>query len=362
LTDCRVLALLPFLVKGAQSLEIFRAMTVKGIDVSVAFFDDVSSIHAADGMDDFADDGRLIDLSRADHRESFEIICRSIQDRHIDLVLQVGATAAYGNLPRWKEAHPTVRIADLLYNEYTHTLNHFLYERCIDAVIVESDAMRRYVETASSREDLMIEQVRAGVDLDWFTPRESERLGSALVVGYIGRMSPEKNPMGFVEMAERLLPLDPDLQFRMAGSGPVAAEVERRLAESPFRDRIHYLGFLDGSRSLLHEIDVLVLPSKFDGRPAIVMQAGACGIPVIAAPVGAVPEIIEEGVNGYLLYPEQTDAINERLAAWKRSPATLVELRRSARSHACEFFDGDRMVEDYAAAFRRIARAQVSSF
>jgi glycosyltransferase involved in cell wall biosynthesis len=361
MTDCRVLALLPFLAKGARSLEIFRGMAAKGIEVSVAFSDNVSEIHAVDEMDDFAADGRLINLSRADDRQSFEIIWRSIQDRNVNLVLQLGTAPAYRNLPRWKEADPTIRIADLLYNEYAHTLNHFLYERCIDGVIVESEVMRRYVEAAPSREDLMIEVVLAGVDLGWYTPRDSRVDGSAFVVGYIGRMSPEKNPIGFVEMAEGLLRLDPDLEFRMAGSGPIAADVEHRVAESPFRNQIHYQGFVDGSRSVLYEIDVLVLPSKFDGSPAIVMEAGACGIPVIAAPVGGIPEVIEEGVNGYLLYPEQTDAINERLAAWQRSPATLVELSRSARNHACEFFDRDRMVEDYAAAFRRIAQAEASS-
>jgi glycosyltransferase involved in cell wall biosynthesis len=361
MTDCRVLALLPFLAKGARSLEIFRAIAAKGVEVSVAFFEDASAIHAADPMDDFAADGRLIDLSRADHRESFEIVWRAIQDRHVDVVLQVGAASAYGNLPRWKEADPTIRIVDLLYNEYAHTLNHFLYERCIDGVIVESEVMRRYVETASSREDLMIDVVLAGVDLDWYTPRDSRVPGSAFVVGYIGRMSPEKNPMGFVDMAERLLRLDPDLEFRMAGSGPIAADVERRVAESPFRNRIHYQGFVDGSRSVLYEIDVLVVPSKFDGSPAIVMEAGACGIPVIAAPVGAASEVIEEGVNGYLLYPEQADAINERLAVWKSSSAALEQVKRSARSHACEFFDRYRMVEDYAATFRRIAQTQASS-
>lgn len=354
MTECRALALLPFLVKGAKSIEIFRAMPDRGVDVTVAF-SGPSAPYAADKMEDFIARDRLIDLSRADLRESFEVIRKAIEDRRIDLVVQVGAPL-YPCLPRWKESNPKVRIADILYNEFGHTLNHFLYERCIDAVIVESESMRRYAMLASDKAQPTIELVRSGVDLEWFTPRDGPLSdGSSVTFGYIGRMSPEKNPLGFVELAERLLALDHDLEFRMAGNGPEATDVEQRLVNSPYRDRIVYTGYVDGSRSALHQIDVLILPSKFDGQPAIVMEANACGIPVVAAPVGGVPELIDDGVNGYLLHPEETGRIHDLLSTWKKSPKTLNRLRRSAREYACWMFDRERMFDHCADAFRRIA-------
>jgi glycosyltransferase involved in cell wall biosynthesis len=354
-TACRVLALLPFLVKESMSLEIFRALPNRGVDVTVAFSDS-SEPYAADEMEDFVTRDRLIDVSRSGPAESFEVIGKAIVDRGIDLVVQVGATPLYPSLPRWKESNPKLRIADILYNEFTHTLNHFLYERCVDGVIVESEAMRRYVKRASFKEQPTIELVRSGVDLEAFTPPNRPLSdGSPITVGYIGRMSPEKNPIGFVDLAERLLALDPDLDFRMAGGGPDAREVKQRLVDSPYRHRIVYAGFVDSARSALHQIDVLVLPSKFDGRPAIVMEANACGIPVVAAPVGAVPELIDEGVNGYLLHPDETGLIHDLLSTWKKSPKTLTLLRRSARDYACRMFDRERMFDECARAFLRIA-------
>lgn len=356
MTECRALALLPFLVKGALSLEIFRAMPDKGIDVTVAFCQDTSRLYAADEMDDFIARDRLIDLSRADPGKSFEFIRKAIEARGIDLVVQVGAPL-YPCLPRWKESNPEVKIADVLYNEFAHTLNHFLYERCIDGVIVESETMCRYVKNASAKVQPPIELVRSGVDLERFIPRDRPpSVGSTITVGYIGRMSPEKNPIGFVDLAERLLALDPELQFRMAGAGPGATDVEQRLLGSPYRDRILYAGFVDSLCSALHQIDVLILPSKFDGRPVVVMEANACGIPVVAAPVGGVPELIDEGVNGYLLHPEDTRPIYDLLSRWKKSPGTLTQLQFSAREYACRMFDRERMMDDYARAFRRIAR------
>jgi glycosyltransferase involved in cell wall biosynthesis len=356
MTDCNVLALLPFLVRGALPIEIFRAMPSKGIDVTVAFCMDTSPLYSADPMEDFAARDRLIDLSGADMDESFAAIAGALEERTIQLVVQVGATPLYPNLPRWKEGVPQLRIADILFNEYAHTLNHVLYEPSIDGVIVESEAMKRYVERASSKEQPLIELVHSGVDLEWFSPPDRPPTESAgITVGYVGRMSAEKNPIGFVDLAERLLSLDPDLEFRMAGGGPGAAQVEERLTRSPHSHRIHYAGFVEDLRSALHAIDVLILPSKFDGRPVIVMEANACGIPVVAAPVGGVPELIEEGVNGYLLRPEETAAIHDLLSSWTSSPAALAALKRSSRDYACRMFDRNKMIDDYALAFRRIA-------
>jgi glycosyltransferase involved in cell wall biosynthesis len=170
-------------------------------------------------------------------------------------------------------------------------------------------------------------------------------------------MSPEKNPMGFVDIAERLLELDQELEFQMSGVGPETAAVTQRLAASGANRQVLYRGFVGHSevRSALHELDALVLPSKFDGRPVIIMEANGCGIPVIAAPVGGVPELIEQGVNGFLVDPTDIESIHALLSSWKASPESLASVKKSAREYAVRYFDRERMLDDYAAAFRTIA-------
>jgi glycosyltransferase involved in cell wall biosynthesis len=327
-----------------------------GIDVHVVCCDGESATYEADTMEDFRALGRLVDLSRANVTEVFDIVDRLIRAQGIEVVVQIGAWSLYPHLPRWKESNPQIRVADVLYNEFGHTLNHFLYEPCFDSVIVESEYMRRYVTRASSKKQPTIEVVRSGVDLGAFRPLEHHgAVGTPLTIGYIGRMSPEKNPMGFIDLAERLLSLDPDLRFRMAGTGPERKAVERRLDDSPHRRQMVYAGFVESLQRELQQLDVLVVPSKFDGRPVIVMEANACGVPVVAAPVGGIPELVEEGVNGYLLPPEEIDQIHALLSTWKRSPETLARLQHSAREYACRVFDRERMIDDYARAFRAIA-------
>ncbi|MBU1357831.1 MAG: glycosyltransferase [Gammaproteobacteria bacterium] len=360
-SDRNVLALLPFLVKGALSIEIFRAMPTRGLDITVAYSEDTSALYPADDMADFQERNRLVDLSTHSVPAKLEVINDLVRTREIDLIVQVGAHDLYHHLGRWKEQTPSLRIADILYNEFGHTQNHFLYERCIDGVIVESESMREYVVRASSRSSPPVRIVRSGVDLEWFAPLpDRDTSGASLTLGFIGRMSPEKNPLGFVDLAERLLPLDPSLRFRMYGGGDQADAVRQRLAGSPSKDQIVYGGFIEHSRKALHEFDALVLPSKFDGRPAIIMEANACGVPVIAAPVGGVPELIEEGINGHLIAPTDVRAIHALLTRWKHDPNALAALKQSSREHAVQRFDRARMLDDYAEAFKAIAGAPSS--
>lgn len=353
----RMLALLPFLAKGALSIEIFRALRVRGADISVAFCGDESAVLESDALEDFQATGDLIDLSVVSTgTKRLELIQQLIVDKKIDLVLQVGAAELYHLLPYLKERLPDVRIADILYNEFGHTLNHFLYEGCIDAVIVESDFMRDFVRRSSSQPGRRIEVVHSGVDLADFSPADrGGRDEPRLKVGYVGRMSDEKNPIGFIELAEKLGRLNPALDFEMFGSGPEAALVERRIALSEMASRLKYHGFVEHSRDALRQLDVLILPSKFDGRPVIIMEANACGIPVIAAAVGGVPELVSEEVNGFLISPAETERIHALLSQWQARPASLEALKLSARAHAVQHFDREKMIEAYADAFSRVA-------
>lgn len=353
----RILALLPFLAKGALSIEIFRALRARGAEIAVAFCRDESAALEPDAMEDFQATGDLIDLSATGTgTKRLRLIQDLVVDKKIDLILQVGAAELYHLLPYWKERLPDVQIADILYNEFGHTLNHFLYEACIDVVIVESDFMRDFVRRSSNQAAPRVEVVHSGVNLEDFSPAESGgRVDSKLRIGYVGRMSDEKNPIGFIELAEKLGRMNPALDFEMFGSGPDAALVEGRIARSDMASRLRFHGFVAHSKDALRQLDVLVLPSKFDGRPVTIMEANACGVPVIAAAVGGVPELVSEGINGFLISPAEAERIHALLSQWQAHPQSLEELRRSARAHAVKHFDREKMIDAYAAAFARAA-------
>jgi glycosyltransferase involved in cell wall biosynthesis len=347
----RILVFLPFLVNGALSLAVLREMRARGFEVTVVFCRDVSEIYAPDPMDDFRADGQLIDLSKVARHDYLQTINDEIVRRRTQLVLQIGATDLYHYLPYLKEQNESLRIVDTLYNEVGHNLSHFMYERCLDGVIVESRYMEGFVRSNSSKVDPQVFVVESGVDTNRYSPLINKSRDRGLVVGYVGRMSVEKNPLGFIEIAEHLYERLPAANFRMIGGGGQASEVERRLHHSRAGSQISYEGYAVDIAAALAGLDVLILPSLLDGRPNIVMEANACGVPVIGAPVGGVPEMIEDGRNGYLVAPDAFDRIGQILEDWSKDPASLAAIKQRSRDFAALKFDRCKMMDRYAEVF-----------
>jgi glycosyltransferase involved in cell wall biosynthesis len=350
-----IVALLPFLVEGALSLNVLRALRVKGADVAVAFCANGGSGYTPDPMCDFAAENRLIDLSPIPPNLLRDRLSQEFEARGTKLALQIGAFSLYSVLPYVKERIPTLRLVDTLYNEVGHTLNHFLYEACFDGVIVESQHMARFVGDSTLKPDPRVRIVESGIDLDLFSPGRRGPGEEPLRIGYISRLSPEKNPLGFIDLFERLAERLPRLVATIAGDGPMADEVRTRAKASPAAKRLTYLGRVPDVAEALRAVDALVVPSKLDGRPNIVMEANASGVPVIGAPVGGIPELIAEGVNGYLADPSETDRMATWLRGWGEDPSLLAAICSSSREYAEARFDRRRMISDYAAAFAHFA-------
>jgi len=347
----RVLALLPFLVDGAMPLLVLREMRRRGMDVVIAFYLDGARGLVPDLCQDFDRDGRLVDMTSSSGRRGVDRLDSLVDEHAIQLVLQIGSPLGYSQLPVLKERRPDLRIIDWLFNSGPYFQSFTFSAQAFDGCLVESAEMVRSV--AGIPGVGAISQVESGVDLAEFVPkgRAADEPSPNLVVGYVGRMSPEKNPFGFIDLAERVLARQPWARFVIYGSGVQADEVNARVQASPSRGSIVSGGFVDHPGDAFAEIDVLVVPSIMDGRPATVMQANASGIPVLGAPVGGIPELISDGVNGYLVSPTEPGRIAELLAHWRDDPEAFRQMRSSTRALAEARFDRDRMMDGYAKAF-----------
>jgi glycosyltransferase involved in cell wall biosynthesis len=350
--NCRtILALFPFLVKGNLPLAVLREMRRRNSDVTVAYC--AETVHyVPDSADDFARDDRLVDFSKTRSDLQIDAIEQEIKQRDVHLILQIGASSMYRYLPFVKEKFPRIVIVDLLYNDKGHVVNHFLFEPAIDGVIVESEYMGRYVERSSAKANPNVRVVKSGVALEAFTPSFQTEERTGLVLGYLGRMSDEKNPLGFITLAEQIYEAFPDTVFPISGDGPLAAVVRERIDTSLARDAFRWHGYNKDLLAMLRQLDALVVPSLVDGRPVVIMEANACGVPVIAAPVGGIPEMIESGVNGYLFPATAVESILQILSLWRNDWLSLVRIKGSSRNYAERAFDGRNMLDTYERVFR----------
>jgi glycosyltransferase involved in cell wall biosynthesis len=154
---------------------------------------------------------------------------------------------------------------------------------------------------------------------------------------FVGRLSDREKRVGaLIDAFARELPRADDVDLLVAGDGKDAPAL-RRLAASAAPGRVRFLGWASGTdalRALYNAADCLVLPSPREGFPTVVGEAAACGTPVLASRVGGVPELVVDGVTGWLFEPEDDVALAARIALVLERPDEVRALRPAARAAA----------------------------
>ena len=131
------------------------------------------------------------------------------------------------------------------------------------------------------------------------------------LVGYIGRLSEEKGILNFVEAIPKVLEVREDIGFLIGGDGQLRGKVEKYLDEENLIGEVKLPGWIprDELPKCLNELKLLVLPSYTEGLPNIMLEAMACGTPVLATPVGAIPDVIKDGESGFIMEDNSPECI-----------------------------------------------------
>lgn len=162
--------------------------------------------------------------------------------------------------------------------------------------------------------------------------------GVGLVL-YVGSLSSEKNPGTAIDACETM----PDVHLVFAGDGPLRGTLEARASSA-----VQFVGSVDDVRPLLWAADALVVPSRTEGIPAAAIEAGACGVAVIASDVGGVASVVLDGQTGRLVTPGDIGAVRAGLAEALDGAFD----REVARSHCVQTFDLAPVAQQWDALLR----------
>ncbi|WP_354686947.1 glycosyltransferase family 4 protein [Cupriavidus necator] len=212
----------------------------------------------------------------------------------------------------------------------------------------------------------------AGIDLDHFSPDAAgqheaaaqlrARLGigaEAFVFCYIGRLNRDK---GLPELLAAFAQMPQHCHLLLVGDLDLTAPADgATLAALRAHPRVHETGFVDDVRPALRASDVLVLPSYREGFPNVVLQAGAMALPVVATDINGSNEIIEPGINGWLVPVRDAAALAQAmLQAEQATPAEREALGRRARQRICERFERREHWERLLAFYRGLLGPRVA--
>lgn len=182
----------------------------------------------------------------------------------------------------------------------------------------------------------------------------------AVVVGTVGRLSPEKRGDLFLDAARRIATARPDAQFVIAGGGGQRDELAAVAARLGIRDQVIFTGLLRDVTPLYAVLDVLAQPSDTEGTPRTVLEAMAHHVPVAATAVGDVADMLDHGAAGAVTPPGDAGALAQEIRRLLDQPLRAAAQADRAYARYLERFTIERMRQKVADAYdRAIGRAPV---
>jgi glycosyltransferase involved in cell wall biosynthesis len=223
--------------------------------------------------------------------------------------------------------------------------------RLADAVVVNAEAIKRRL-VDDGWDPAHITVIRNGVDLAPFDrPREPGRVRRELglppdapLVAVFARLTPVKGIEYFLEAAKAVADRFPEARFLVVGEarlirdgvaieGPCKRDLQARAARLGLADRVVFTGFRPDVPDVLAEVAVSVLPCVLnEGLSNSVLESMAAGVPVVATTVGGNPEVVEDGVTGFLVPPRDGAALARGIGVLLSDRARAAGLGRAARS------------------------------
>lgn len=154
--------------------------------------------------------------------------------------------------------------------------------------------------------------VHCGVSPQQFAPASHTGRGSRLL--FVGRLAAVKGLPILLDAVARLAKDRPDVKLVVAGDGPDRATLEAQAAKLGVSARVEFRGYQSQAqvRDLLGRTDVFVMASFAEGVPVVLMEAMAAGVPVVATQIAGVPELVEDGVSGFLVPPGESHQLAEK--------------------------------------------------
>lgn len=206
--------------------------------------------------------------------------------------------------------------------------------------------------------------IRNGIDLERFAEPAGERpngLEGSPLLGAVASLTAEKGLDLLLQALPPLSAAHPHLRLFLLGDGPLRPALETQARALGLESRVRFCGNLPDIRPYLQAFDLLVLPSRREGLGLVLMEAMAAGIPVVAARVGGIPELVGHGQQGWLVPPEDPVALSEAIAHLLADPQLRGALAQGGRERASREFGLGTMVDQVEGLYHRLLTRQEGS-
>tara|TARA_R110000823_G_scaffold315667_1_gene449307 strand:+ start:3107 stop:4225 length:1119 start_codon:yes stop_codon:yes gene_type:complete len=230
----------------------------------------------------------------------------------------------------------------------------FLHPR-VSKIVCVADAIKDYLASLKFLwlriPDKKLTRIYKGHDLGWYQakPADLTEFGvpaGAFVVCSTGRNNPRKG-YNFLIDAVGALPADVQVHLVLVGDAIDNGELQAQVSRSSHPERIHFTGYRNDAPAIAAASNVFVLPSTArEGLPRAVIEAMAYGVAPIVTSVGGMPELVEKGVSGLVVPPEDAPALGAAIEQLYRNPELTKQLGQAAKARIENNFHTSQTVRE----------------
>jgi glycosyltransferase involved in cell wall biosynthesis len=276
-----------------------------------------------------------------------------------DFILIQNSLPAYSAAGRIREALPSSCIMDLIHSiddDWDIAAATAAVSGAFTRRIAISETAAQHLRRAGTSSD-RVRLIRNGIDLQRFRSSAEPRQSGPYRILFAARLDPVKRPLLVPEIAAELLKIRPgrDFRFVIAGDGPEGPALRRRVDGAKLSPYFEFMGHVPDIGPVIRNSDLLLLTSRNEGVPLIVLEAMASGKPVVCSKSGAIPEAVIDGKTGFLVDSGAGEV--QRLALGIHQLLESPELRQQMGEEGCRsieaWFNPGHAQQAYRELFRK---------
>lgn len=276
-------------------------------------------------------------------------IIKLIKREKVDLVHLHGyASANFGRLAARKVGIPNIVHEHAILNVLPHQfLVDYLLKNKTDVAIAVAEAVKRFMIKGRSIPENRIKVVWNGIRIEKYQNVSRERIEKVKravgiqdgkkIVGTITRLRKEKGNAYFIEAAGQVCRSCPNVQFVIAGDGPLKEELMQCAQNLNLKHTTSFPGFVTDVPALLQAFDIVVMPSLTEGAPLALLEYMAAGRPIIATQVGGIGEVLKNNVSGILVPSADKNALANAITLLLNDKDKSINLAGNARKESKKF-------------------------
>jgi len=301
-------------------------------------------------------------------------ILKYIKSANINIILISNSRRGYYSIKKIKQSYPKIKIFDLNHGESLVWRNGILYpyifnqHNYIDKRITISNHLKNYLMSVYSFKPNEILVIKNGIDLNEYDKNKYKCgkfrnkyniLETDFVVSSIGRLFVDKHVEYFIDIANKIVNLDNKkyYKFLIAGDGPSYMDLQDKIIRYNLAKNVFMVGRINVVQEFYNDTDILLMTSETEGIPLVILEAMAMEVPVISTNVGAISEIIDDNINGFLIKYNEKNMINEfviKIYLLETNSLIYQSLVENGKEKIISEHSLNKMIHSYEALFQYI--------